>query len=131
MEDFTDPHRTPSHQLKHQSVSGFDRAKDDLIHDFLFEDGPSDESRRTIELFQHRSIAWTPEIGIEILSDEIEERSELGVPGPFGCLFGVLIDLSEEREDFLWREGVEIPSTELSCQFGKDRLIGFDGVFFE
>jgi len=33
---------------------------------------------------------------IEVLSDEIEERGELGVPGPFGCLFGVLIDLGEE-----------------------------------
>jgi hypothetical protein len=33
---------------------------------------------------------------IEVLSDEIEERRQLGVPGPFGCLFGVLIDLGEE-----------------------------------
>jgi hypothetical protein len=36
------------------------------------------------------------------LSDEIEERGQLGVPGPFGCLFAVLIDLGEERKDFLW-----------------------------
>ena len=39
---------------------------------------------------------------IEILGDEIEKRGELGVPGPLGCLFGVLIDLGEERQDFIW-----------------------------
>ncbi len=68
---------------------------------------------------------------IEVLSDEIEERGQLGVPGPFGCLFGVLIDLSEEGKDFLWRKGVEISFAKLGCQFGKDRLVGFDRVFFE
>jgi hypothetical protein len=39
---------------------------------------------------------------IEILGDEIEERDQLGVAGPFGCLFSVLVDLSEERENFFW-----------------------------
>ena len=67
----------------------------------------------------------------KVLSDEIEERGQLGVPGPFGCLFGVLIDLGEEREDFLWHKGVEVSFTKLGSQFGKDRLVGFDGVFFE
>jgi hypothetical protein len=38
----------------------------------------------------------------KVLSDEIEKRGQLGVPGPFGCLFSPLIDLGEEREDFLW-----------------------------
>jgi hypothetical protein len=96
LEDFTDPHSTPSHQLKHQPVSRFDSAKDDLIHNFLFENGPSDEPRGSIELFQHRGITRASEIAIKILRDEIEERGELRVPGPFGCLFGVLINLGEE-----------------------------------
>jgi hypothetical protein len=68
---------------------------------------------------------------IKVLSDEIEKRGKLGVPGPFGCLFGVLIDLGEEREDFLWSKGVEVSFPKLGGQFGKDRLVGFDGVFFE
>jgi hypothetical protein len=102
LQDLADPHSAPSHQFKHQSVSGFDRAKDDFIHDFLFENSPAGESRRSIELFQHRSIAWASEIGIEVLSDEVEERGQLGVAGPFGCLFGVLINLGEERENFFW-----------------------------
>jgi len=55
----------------------------------------------------------------------------LRVPGPFGCLFGVLIDLGEEREDFFWGQGVEVSFAKLSGQFGKDRLVSFDGVFFE
>lgn len=57
----------------HQPVSGFDRSKDDFIHDFLFENSPTDESRGSIELLQHRGIAWASEIAIEILSNEIEE----------------------------------------------------------
>ena len=97
MQYLTDPHSAPSHQLKHQAVSGFDRAKDDFIHNFLFEDGPSDKSRGSIELFQDGGVTRASEIVIEILIDEIEERGELRVPGPFGCLFGVLIDLGEER----------------------------------
>jgi hypothetical protein len=42
------------------------------------------------------------EIAIKILRDEIEEGDQLGVPGSFGRLFGVLIDLGEERENFFW-----------------------------
>ena len=65
------------------------------------------------------------------MSDEIEERGQLGVPGPFGCLFGSLIDLGEERQDFLWGDGVEVSFSKLGGQFGKDRLAGFNCVFFE
>jgi hypothetical protein len=40
---------------------------------------------------------------IKILSDKIEKRGQLRVPGVFGCLFGVLIDLGgEEGENFFW-----------------------------
>ncbi len=68
---------------------------------------------------------------IEILTDEIEERGELRVPGSFGCLFGPFIDFREERYDFLCGERVEIPFTQLGGQLGKNGLVGFDGVFFE
>jgi hypothetical protein len=61
---------------------------------------------------------------IEILSDEIEERGQLRVPGPFGCLFGVLIDLGEERENFLRAKGDEFSFTELGGKLRKDRLVG-------
>ena len=97
MQDLADPHPAPSHQFKTQPVPGFNRAKDDFVHRFLFKNGPAGKARRSIELFQHRGIAWASEIGIEVLSDEIEERGQLGVAGSFGCLFGVLIDLGEER----------------------------------
>jgi hypothetical protein len=46
------------------------------------------------------------------------------------CLV-VLINLGEEQEDFLWGKGVEVSFTKLDGQFEKDRLVGFDGVFFE
>ncbi len=68
---------------------------------------------------------------IEVLSNEVEERGQLGVSDPFGCLFGVLINLGEEREDFFRSQGVELSFAKLGGQFGKDRLVGFDGVFFE
>ncbi len=76
---------------------GFGGTKDYFIHHFFFENGPAGESRGSIGLFQDGGVTRASEIVIEILSDEIEERGELRVPGPFGCLFGVLIDLGEER----------------------------------
>jgi hypothetical protein len=84
LEDFTDPHPSPSHQLKNQPVPGFDRAKDNFIHHFLFEDGSADESRGSIQLLHHGGIAWASEIGIEVLGDEVEEKGQLRVPGSFG-----------------------------------------------
>ncbi len=100
LQNLTNSHPTSGHQFKNQPVPGFDGTKDGLIHYFLFQNIPAGESWGSIELFQHRSTARASEIGIEVLSDEIEERGQLGIPSPFGCLFGVLIDLSEEREDF-------------------------------
>jgi len=83
-QDLADPHPTPGHQLKNQPIPGFGGAKDDFIYDFLFQDLPTDGSRGSIQLFQHRGIAWASEIGIKILGDEVEKGSELGVPGAFG-----------------------------------------------
>jgi len=57
---------------------------------------------------------------IKILSNEIEERGQLGVPGPSGCLFGVLIDVGEERQYFFGSQGIEISFAKLEGQFGKD-----------
>jgi hypothetical protein len=40
------------------------------------------------------------------LDDEVEKGSELGVPGAFGWLFGPLIDVSEEGEDFFGGQAI-------------------------
>jgi len=66
---------------------------------------------------------------IEVLSDEIEERGQLRVPGSFGCLFSSLIDSGEKREDLLQGKKVYVSFTKLGGQFRDDRLVGFDGIF--
>ena len=48
LQDLTDPHPTPGHQFKNYPVSGFDRAKDDLIYYFLVDDWPADESSGSV-----------------------------------------------------------------------------------
>jgi len=83
-QDLADPHSTSGHQLKNQPVSGFDGAENDLIHHFFFKNGPTDGSRWAIQFFQHGGIARASEIGVEVLGDEVEEGSELGLPGTFG-----------------------------------------------
>jgi hypothetical protein len=55
----------------------------------------------------------------------------LRVPGPFGYLLTVLIDLSEEGENFFQAQGIEVSFAKLGSQLGKERLVGFDGVFLE
>ena len=96
MQDLADPHSAPGHQFKDQPVSRFDRTKDDFVYHFLFENGPAGKSRGSIQLFQHWGITRASEIVIEVLSDEVEERDQLGVPSPFGCLFCLSINLGEE-----------------------------------
>ena len=83
-QDLADPHPAPGHQLKNEPIPGFNGTENDFIHHFLFENGPADGSRWSIQLFQHRGIAWASEIGVKILGDEVEKGSELGVPGAFG-----------------------------------------------
>lgn len=78
------PHSATSHQLKNQPVPGFDGTEDDFIYEFLFQNGPTDGSRGTIELLQHRGVTGTSEVWIEILGDEVEKGGELGMPSVFG-----------------------------------------------
>jgi hypothetical protein len=83
-QDLANPHPTPGHQLKNQPIPGFGGAKDDFIHDFLFQDLPTDGTRGSIKFSKHRGIAWVSEVRVKVLGDKIEEGSELGVPGVFG-----------------------------------------------
>ena len=69
--------------------------------------------------------------GIEVLSDEVEERGQLGVPGALGGLFGSLIEISQERENLLWGQGVKVSFAKLGEKLGKDGLVGSGSVFFE
>jgi len=73
LEDLANSHPSPGHQLKNQSVSGFDSAEYHFIYDLLFENGPPGKSGGPIEFFQHGCVAWASEIGIEVLGDEVEE----------------------------------------------------------
>ena len=84
LQNLTDPHPTPGHEFKNQSVSWFDGAKDGLIHYFLFQDVPAGESWGSIEFLQHRGVTGASETGIEVFDDEVEEGGQLGVPGLFG-----------------------------------------------
>ncbi len=52
--------------------------------DTQFQNGPADGTGGSIQLLQHRGIAWASEIGIKILGDEVEKGSKLGVPDAFG-----------------------------------------------
>jgi hypothetical protein len=61
-----------------------------------------DETTGPIVFFEHECFTGNSEIRVEVSDDEIKERGQLGVPGPFSCLFGLLINLGEERDNFFW-----------------------------
>ena len=65
------------------------------------------------------------------MSDEVEERGQLGVSGALGGLFGSLIEFGQERENLLWGQGVKVSFAELGGDPGKDGLVGSGSVFFE
>ena len=69
-----DTHPTPGHQLKNQPVPGFDSAENDFIHYFLFQNGPSNGSRGSIELIEHGGVTGASEIGIKILDHKVENE---------------------------------------------------------
>ncbi len=124
LQNLTDSHPTPGHQLKNQTIPGFDGTKDVLIHNFFFQNVPAGESGSSIELLQHRSVTGASEIRIEVFDDEVEEGGQLGVPGLLSYLFGSLIDFGQEREDFIRGYGAQLSFSKLGGEFRKDGLIG-------
>ena len=56
-----------------EPIPGFGGTKDDFIHYFLFENGPTDGSGWAIQLLQYRGFTWTLEILIEMWGDEKKE----------------------------------------------------------
>ena len=54
------------------------------MHHFLFQDGPADGARRSVKLLEHWSVTGASKIRIQVLGDEVEEGSQLGIPGTFG-----------------------------------------------
>jgi hypothetical protein len=69
-----DPHPSASHQLKNQPVPGFDSTKDDFIHHVLFQNGPMNGSRGTIQLPQHGGITGLRKLGSRFCVTKLKRK---------------------------------------------------------
>ncbi|MGD9249603.1 MAG: hypothetical protein PVG19_00170 [Desulfobacterales bacterium] len=95
----TDPHASPGHQFKHESIPGFGGSKNDFIHGFFFNDFPFGNDPFTILFPDHGRVAWITQFVIEIVADEIEEGTNVGIADTLGvglAAFGESIQKSQD-----------------------------------
>ena len=102
LQDFANPHATPGHKFKHETVPRPGGPEDDLADDNLFVDLPLGLLSRSENLFQHGGVAGVPELCVQIVADEVKESLEIGVTGVFGELLTGIIEAGLERKHFLW-----------------------------
>ena len=73
LQDLAYSHTASGHQFQHETVSRFDRCEDDFINDIFFDDLPRNDWPCPEHLPEHRAVAGTAKICIDIGSDEVEE----------------------------------------------------------
>jgi hypothetical protein len=88
LEHLVDSHPAAGHQSQQQAVSRFHSPEDDLIDDLLFENRPMGDLGRSEQLPEHRGAAGVFKIGIDSISNQVEEGRECSVARPLGRLFG-------------------------------------------
>jgi len=65
------------------------------------------------DFFQHRRFAGIFKVWLECVSDEIEERLQIGTAEFLGGLFGAVDEIDWKRQDFICGDGVQFPVTVL------------------
>jgi len=68
------PQASPCHQLQHKSVPGASGPEDDLVNHILFKDLPDYWLWMSEKLLQDRVVTRVLVVGVNGVSDEIEER---------------------------------------------------------
>ncbi len=56
LQNLTDPHTTPGHELQHEAVSCLSGSEDDLVNNFLLLNLPLSQLTRSEELLQHGGV---------------------------------------------------------------------------
>jgi hypothetical protein len=72
-QDFAHSHCASGHQFQNEAVSELDCCEDNFVDHVFFDDFPGDNGSGPEHLSEHRAVAGTAEIGIDIGSDEVEE----------------------------------------------------------
>ena len=79
-----DPHASPGHQFEHQPVPRFGGSENDFIDSLFLDDFPFRDHPLAILFTDHRRIAWIMQTVIQIVTDEIEEGTNVGVADALG-----------------------------------------------
>ena len=75
--NLTDPHASPGHQFKHESIPGFGGSKNDFIHGFFLQDIPMHRPFHPKHLSHYGCVAGILKPFIDIVADEIEKCGKL------------------------------------------------------
>ena len=79
----TDPHTTPCHLFQHQPIPGLCGPENDLVHCLFFKDFPFRDHPLTVLFPDHRRIAGMMKAVIQIVADEIEKGTNVGIADAF------------------------------------------------
>jgi hypothetical protein len=63
---------------------------------------PSFSGRKSF--LQYGRITGIRKLGIQVITDEVEEGFEVGIAGVLGYLFAAIVQLYKKREDFVRRD---------------------------
>jgi hypothetical protein len=129
-QSFAHAQTATGHHLHEQAISGHGNLENDLIHGFLFQEVPPYLIGCTEEFSQHRRVARILQIGLTGVLDEVEERSQGGETGSLRRLLSAVGELGQEAEDFLRGETLQVSVREGIGEFGQEKLIASDRIFF-
>ena len=130
VQDFTDPHATPSHQFQDQPVPGVHGSKDDLVNSLLIDDIPLESLWALEDLSDNRGVAGIGKCWQAGVDAEVVEGCEYRVPVPFRCLLVAFRQGEEKFEDFLLGYAGQITFAKSRCETIEDERTGLDGIFF-
>jgi len=83
LQHFSDPHTASCHQFQYEPITGFGGSENDIVHSLLFDDFPFRSHALPVKLADHRRVAWIYKVEIQIVADEIEEGTNVGITDAF------------------------------------------------
>ena len=128
--DLTDSHTASGHQFQHQPVPCLGGPENDLVHSLFFDDFPFRGHSLPIELADHGRVAWIYKAVVQIVADEIEIRTKVGVTDAFGVGPVALGESIKKPQDIIGCHLVDFVITEFLAEPIDDRLVGPDRIFF-
>jgi len=124
------PHTAPGHQFQHEPIPGLGGPENDLVHGLPFDDIPFRGHALPVELADHGRITWIYKAVVQIVADEIEEGTNVGITDAFGVGFVALGESIEKPQNIVGCYLIDFMVTESLAEPIDDRLVRPNRISF-